>query len=90
MSLLDRGFVSFDTETTGVNVESDRIVTASIVEVRKTGLVSTREWLINPGVPIPEEASKIHGVTTHDAVTRGADASESVLQIASALVRVAA
>ncbi|MDI3408720.1 3'-5' exonuclease [Streptomyces cavernicola] len=55
---------AFDTETTGVDVENDRIVSAAIV-VQDTpgGRARATRWLVDPGVPIPEEASDIHGLT---------------------------
>ncbi|MFM9367715.1 3'-5' exonuclease [Streptomyces sp. Da 82-17] len=55
---------AFDTETTGVDVETDRIVSAAIV-VQDTpgGRARATRWLVDPGVPIPEEATRIHGLT---------------------------
>lgn len=55
--------VGFDTETTGVNVRTARIVTAALV-IRGGNRPDTNfTYLINPGVPIPREASEIHGIT---------------------------
>lgn len=67
----DQPMVSFDTETTGVNVEQDRIVTASIVRVTPGGKQSAAEWLVNPGIDIPKEATDVHGITTEQAQTDG-------------------
>ncbi|GAA0425426.1 3'-5' exonuclease [Streptomyces luteireticuli] len=55
---------AFDTETTGVDVERDRIVSAALVVQSQAGAspVATR-WLVNPGVPVPEGATAIHGLT---------------------------
>ncbi|TPQ19868.1 3'-5' exonuclease [Streptomyces sporangiiformans] len=55
---------AFDTETTGVNVETDRIVSAAVV-VQDTpgGRPRVSRWLVNPGVPVPEGATAIHGLT---------------------------
>jgi DNA polymerase-3 subunit epsilon len=52
-------YLVFDTETTGVDVEKDRIIQAGIITP------DGEEFLIhiNPGVKIPEEAVKIHGIT---------------------------
>lgn len=62
--------VGFDTETTGVDVTGDRIVTAALVVRDKlTGLSQVRTWIIDPGVEIPEAASAIHGITTEYART---------------------
>ena len=62
----------FDLETTGTDVLSDRIVTASIVYVAPDGsLISNYEWLCDPGIRIPEGASEVHGVTTERAWAEG-------------------
>ena len=75
----------FDTETTGVNVDEDRIVTAAIY-VTGGGLADkTVTWLINPGVPIPDEAAEVHGVTTERAVAEGMDPKVALEEIASML-----
>lgn len=53
----------FDLETTGVNVSIDRIVEISILKVFPNGNKESKTWLVNPGIPIPSEASNIHGIT---------------------------
>ncbi|MFI6877839.1 3'-5' exonuclease [Streptomyces sp. NPDC050400] len=55
---------AFDTETTGVDVESDRIVSAAIVVQDAAGSrPRVTRWLVNPGVPVPAGATEIHGLT---------------------------
>jgi DNA polymerase-3 subunit epsilon len=39
------------------------------------------EWLVNPGVEIPEAASNVHGVTTERAMAEGSDPKTSVSEI---------
>lgn len=60
---LERSLAAIDVETTGLNVKHDRIVEIGIMRLKPDG--QTKEWstLVNPGVPIPEEISKIHGIT---------------------------
>lgn len=53
----------FDLETTGTNIASDRIVEISILKILPNGNKESKTWLVNPGVPIPEEAMAIHGIT---------------------------
>lgn len=78
--------VAFDTETTGVDVKKDRIVTAAVVQTDPDGKVLTKqEWMINPGIPIPEAASKVHGVSTERARAEGVMPSEALPGIAWAL-----
>jgi DNA polymerase-3 subunit epsilon len=57
----------FDLETTGVKPSEDRIVQAFLGLLGDDGEWlpgKTREWLINPGIPIPVGASDVHGYTT--------------------------
>ena len=55
---------SFDTETTGVDVEQDRIVTAALVTQSSAGgPLLRRDWAADPGVPIPAGATAVHGLT---------------------------
>jgi DNA polymerase III subunit epsilon len=59
---LTKPLVFFDLETTGINVSKDRIVEISILKVMPDGVEFTKTWRINPTIPIPEKASKIHGI----------------------------
>ncbi|MEW2166305.1 3'-5' exonuclease [Streptomyces sp. NPDC007084] len=55
---------AFDTETTGVDVETDRIVSAAVVVQDAAGSrPRVTRWLVNPGVPVPAEATAVHGLT---------------------------
>lgn len=82
----ERRLVAFDTETTGVDVETDRIVTAAVVTIDPlAGAVNKREWLLDPGIDIPAEATEVHGITTEMARTAGRPAAECVHEIRKAL-----
>ncbi|MFF4173499.1 3'-5' exonuclease [Streptomyces sp. NPDC001744] len=55
---------AFDTETTGVDVEGDRIVSAALVVQDAAGArPRVTRWLVNPGMPVPAEATAVHGLT---------------------------
>ncbi|WP_152185108.1 exonuclease domain-containing protein [Segeticoccus rhizosphaerae] len=82
---LDR-MALFDTETTGVDVDHDRIVTAAILFVGGGQATQTHTWLINPGIPIPQAATDVHGVTNDHAQAHGADPAEAVATITQTLV----
>lgn len=76
----------FDLETTGVDVERDRIVTGHVGLLDAAGsVVRARDWMADPGVPIPEGASAIHGVTTARAREHGRPAPDVVAEIVDAL-----
>ncbi len=77
---------SFDLETTGVDVRTSRIVSASVVELGPDGEVTARrDWLVDPGVPIPEGAARVHGITTERARAEGIPAVEGVASILEAV-----
>ncbi|GAB2588439.1 3'-5' exonuclease [Streptomyces capparidis] len=77
--------VGFDLETTGTDPESSRIVTAALTEVKDGELLQARHWLLDPGIPVPEDAAAIHGITTERARAEGRPARPAVEEIAAAL-----
>lgn len=79
----DDSYVAFDTETTGVDVANDRIVTASWVVVEPGMRPRFFDYLIAVDVDIPAEATAVHGVTTEFAREHGERAS-LVLQMIAA------
>ncbi|MFJ3877517.1 3'-5' exonuclease [Streptomyces sp. NPDC090077] len=86
MGWISGPLVAFDLETTGTDVETDRIVTAAVVRLEPDGAVaSERTWLLDPGVAIPEQASAIHGISTEHAREHGAPAASAVEEIAGAV-----
>ena len=84
MSWTEGPLVGFDTETTGVDVGTDRIVTAAVVR-RVAGRTVTRTWLVDPGVEIPAGATAVHGITTERARTHGRPPAAALEEIADAL-----
>ncbi|KQX12608.1 DNA polymerase III subunit epsilon [Streptomyces sp. Root431] len=78
--------VGFDLETTGTDPLEARIVTASIIEVDGGGdVVRRRDWLADPGIRIPEQASAIHGISTERAAAEGRPVREVADEIARTL-----
>lgn len=76
----------FDTETTGIAPETTRIVTAHISVLSPEGLSQEpRDWLINCGIDIPEQATAVHGITTERMQAEGMDAADGIYQITSRL-----
>ena len=63
---LTRPIACVDLETTGVSVTQDRIVEISIIKIHPDGKREVKTRRINPGMPIPIEASKIHGIYDAD------------------------
>jgi DNA polymerase-3 subunit epsilon len=61
--ILKNPLVFFDLETTGINITSDRIVQIAYHKVYPNGKEETKCFLVNPGMPIPAEATAIHKIT---------------------------
>ena len=84
MKFTDIRKIAFDTETTGPNPNEDRIVTAALV-VRGGGRDDmVMSYLINPQVPIPAEATEIHGIDDAKAA-EGAHPKDALDDIAGQL-----
>lgn len=76
----------FDLETTGIDVETSRIVSAHVGVLDADGqLVEEWNWLADPGVEIPAGASDVHGITTERARAEGRPAREVVQEIIEVL-----
>ena len=55
-----------DVETTGRDASVDRVVEIGIAVGRGSQIVARYNWLIHPGVPIPEESRLVHGISDAD------------------------
>ncbi|WP_069771872.1 MULTISPECIES: 3'-5' exonuclease [unclassified Streptomyces] len=82
---------AFDTETTGVDVETDRIVSAALVVQDAPGArPRVSRWLVNPGVPVPAGATEVHGLTDDHLQRNGRWPSPVMFEIAELLAEQAA
>jgi DNA polymerase-3 subunit epsilon len=72
----------FDLETTGIDVRTSRIVSANVSVIGADGAVLERsDWLADPGIEIPPQASAVHGITTERARAEGRPAAEVIAAI---------
>lgn len=55
-----------DTETTGKDPHTDRIVEIGIVIGLRGEVIKRLNWLVNPGIPIPDGAREVHGISDDD------------------------
>ena len=63
---LKNPIVFFDLETTGTNINTDRIVEICYLKVYPNGNEETKTMRINPEMHIPEQSSAIHGIYDAD------------------------
>jgi len=63
---LTRPLAFFDLETTGISVGADRIVEISILKLNPDGTKEILTRRINPVIPIPAQATAIHGISNED------------------------
>lgn len=85
MSWHTEPMLALDTETTGVNVESDRVVSAAAIHLSPAG-AKPRTWLSDvDGQEIPEGATRIHGITTEAARANGTPAAQVIEEIVTAI-----
>lgn len=63
---LDRPLVFFDLETTGLDLKKDRIVELALIKMTPHGDVLERVRRFNPEMPIPPEATAVHGISDAD------------------------
>ncbi|QAY74008.1 3'-5' exonuclease [Agromyces protaetiae] len=76
----------FDLETTGIDIDTCRIVTAHVGVIGAGGeVLEQRQWIVDPGVEIPTAATLIHGITTERARAEGAPAAQAASEIIAAL-----
>jgi DNA polymerase-3 subunit epsilon len=63
--------ICLDTETTGLKPDADRIVQLACVELLDGRAFGRKaSWLFNPGIPIPEDATRVHGIRDQDVLDK--------------------
>jgi DNA polymerase-3 subunit epsilon len=64
--VLHKPLLFLDLETTGTDTQTARIVEIGILKALPNGRQLRRNHRVNPGIPIPPEATAIHGITDAD------------------------
>lgn len=80
-SWAQRKMIGFDTETTGPNAEEDRVVSASVIVIEPGRSPVTHNFLVNPGIEIPQGAIDIHKITNEQARREGMPPAEALGRI---------
>jgi DNA polymerase-3 subunit epsilon len=73
----DAVFTAFDIETTGLDSKLDRIVEFGAIKFDNRGIIARYSMLIDPEIPMPEEAGKVNKIT--DAMLSGKPVIEEAL-----------
>ena len=63
---LKNPIVFFDLETTGTNINSDRIVEICYLKIYTNGNEEAKTYRVNPEMHIPEASTEIHGISDED------------------------
>jgi DNA polymerase-3 subunit epsilon len=84
----DGPLATLDTETTGTDVENDRIVTAVLDVYDVAGRSASMPLMLDPGIEIPEAATLIHGITTEQAREEGMPPVTALSRLAGGLASV--
>lgn len=77
--------LGFDLETTGVDRYRDVPVSYALVTVVGGSVVARDTGLVDPGRPIPQAATRVHGITTERARAEGRPLGEAVAKLSAAL-----
>lgn len=81
----DGPLLGFDCETTGVDPLTCRLVSAAVVLDVPGQEQQSWQWLVNPGMPVPLEATAVHGISTEEAETKGMAPGEALCELVTVL-----
>ena len=59
---------AFDLETTGTDIQNDRIIEVGVVIFEEGEVVERWSQLVDPGVPLPAESTEVTGIQPEDLV----------------------
>ena len=84
MTWADGPMAAFDLETTSAQPLEARIVTATVLLIDGAN-ITEHAWIANPGVPIPAEATAVHGITDEFVTEHGKPPADVASEIAATL-----
>jgi DNA polymerase III epsilon subunit-like protein len=69
-------YIVWDLETTGLKPEDAHIIEIGLIQVQDGEVVDRKNWVLNHGIEIPEEITKITGITKEIIDAEGKDPQE--------------
>ena len=75
---LDGSFVVFDTETTGLNTQMDKLIEISAVRVENGKVTEAFDTFVDPAMPIPSKVVELTGI--NDGMVAGAPDPDTALK----------
>lgn len=81
--VLQRPIVFLDLETTGPNPGVDRIIEIALIKVHPDGRRESLARRVHPGMPIPPDSTRVHGITDADvaAAPRFPEIADEILRL---------
>lgn len=79
-------YVVWDLETSGLDPEKDRILEIGCMTVENGQPIDQWSMLLNYGIDIPEEVSKIHGITKEMCEKEGVDPAIGLRRLVNAIL----
>ena len=67
---LSKPIIFLDLETTGLSTSNDRIVELTVLKFDLDGREEERSVRLNPGIPIPAGATRVHGISDEDVADK--------------------
>ncbi len=78
-------YLVFDFETTGLEPDTDRIIQVGLCAISNGRVVEQNGWLVNQNIQVPQEATRVHGITTEHIKARGIPPRESLARVLHAM-----
>lgn len=85
-SWINGSLLGFDLETTGTDqYECSSVDVALVLDRSDDSEPTVWEWLVNPGIEIPLQATAVHGINTATAQEKGLPIATVISELASAI-----
>lgn len=83
-SWIEHKVAVIDFETTGLSAENDRVLEVGVACFERGELTARKSWLVNPGIPVPEQSRAVHKIS--DEMLRDAPAFAAIVPELEALL----